>query len=195
MTNTPAAVEHARLSTFDTMLGWFPPGRLVDIGAGHGAFSTRAADCGWTVTAVDARSVRFPDDPRVTWVERDVREAELYGYDLIVNLGLLYHLTLDDQLSLLDRASGIPMILDTHVSPPKAQGWGLSEPTRLRGYTGRLYSEEGLQHKPTASWGNDQSFWPTPRALRRMLHERGWNVLTQTPYYMPTRTFFLCMPR
>ena len=28
-----------------------------------------------------------------------------------------------------------------------------------------------------------------------MLEERGWDVYTLTPYYLPTRTFFLCQPR
>jgi 2-polyprenyl-3-methyl-5-hydroxy-6-metoxy-1,4-benzoquinol methylase len=188
-------ISQSRFKFFDMMLSWFPPGSLVDLGAGHGMFSVRAAEAGWKVTAVDARTVRFQDDPRVTWVQQDVREASLDQYDLILNLGLFYHLTLEDQLALLDRAMGKPMILDTHVSTPNPRGKGLSEPLTQHGYQGRLYSEEEHQHTPTASWGNLSSFWPTPRALRRMLHERGWDVFTATPYYMPTRTFFLCQPR
>jgi hypothetical protein len=184
-----------RLRLFDTMLGWFTPGSLVDLGAGHGAFSIRAANAGWKVTAVDARTVRFPDDPSVTWVHEDVRETSLDGYDVIANLGLFYHLTLADQLSLLDRAAGTPMILDTHVAIKNPSGYGLSEPVTQDGYTGRLYSEERIQHEPTASWGNLSSFWPTPRSLYRMLNERGWEVFTSTPYYQPSRTFFLCNPR
>ena len=117
------------------MLGWFTPGRLVDLGAGHGAFSIRAADAGWDVTAVDARTTRFPDDARIQWIHQDVRETSLQGYDLIVNLGLFYHLTLDDQLSLLDRAAGTPMILDTHVATERAepvQPFRAGAPARLR---------------------------------------------------------------
>ena len=188
-------VNETRFRIFDTMLGWFSPGRLVDLGAGHGLYSIRAADAGWKVTAVDARTVRFPDDPRITWRHEDVRNTSLEGYDLIVNLGLFYHLTLDDQLSLLDRAAGTPMILDTHVATKNPKGWGLSEPVVQRGYSGRLYSEADKQQHATASWGNLDSFWPTPATLRRMLDERGWDVYTLTPYYLPTRTFFLCQPR
>ena len=128
-------MNETRLRIFDTMLGWFTPGRLVDLGAGHGAFSIRAADAGWDVTAVDARTTRFPDDARIRWVHQDVRETSLEGYDLIVNLGLFYHLTLDDQLTLLDRAAGTPMILDTHVATEEPNRYNLSEPrapARLR---------------------------------------------------------------
>ena len=68
------------------------------------------------------------------------------GYDLIVNLGLFYHLTLDDQLFLLDRAAGTPMILDTHVATNKPQGVGPLRAGQSAGYSGRLYSEANKQH-------------------------------------------------
>lgn len=189
------ATGEARYRLFDMMLGWFSPGTLLDLGAGHGAFSIRAADAGWMVTAVDARTERFPDDPRVTWVHEDVRETALDGFDVIANLGLFYHLTLEDQLSLLDRAAGTPMILDTHVATKDTTGFTLSDPVIQGGYRGRLYSEANIQHEATASWGNLDSFWPTPRALYRMLDERGWDVFTATPFYRPSRAFFLCVPR
>jgi hypothetical protein len=194
----PAVVDETstpvRLRYFDTMLSWFEPGRLVDLGAGHGQFSLRAVDAGWTVTAVDARTVRFPDDPRVTWVHQDVRETDLTSYDMVVNLGLLYHLTLEDQISLLDRSAGRPMILDTHVGVAGEKGYRLTGVVDVDGHEGRLYSEEGIQHDPRSSWGNLASFWPTPATLQRMLAERGWDVYT-APYYLSSRTFFLCVPR
>jgi 2-polyprenyl-3-methyl-5-hydroxy-6-metoxy-1,4-benzoquinol methylase len=192
--------NETRLRIFDTMLGWFTPGRLVDLGAGHGAFSIRAADAGWDVTAVDARTTRFPDDARIQWLHQDVRDTSLQGYDLIANLGLFYHLTLDDQLRLLDRAAGTPMILDTHVATEGPNRYNLSELVRQRGYDGRRYSEPkaNLKNSPGAArsaWGNSSSFWPTPDALRQMLEDRGWDVFTLTPFYLSTRTFFLCQPR
>jgi hypothetical protein len=188
------AIGAVRYRLFDTMLGWLTPGSLVDLGAGHGRFSIRAAQAGWKVTAVDARDVRFPDVSIVNWVHEDVRETSLDGYDAIVNLGLFYHLTLEDQLSLLDRAVGTPMILDTHFATDQKR-YSLSELVDQGGYRGRLYSEESIQHQPTASWGNDSSFWPTLRALNRMLSERGWDVFTATPHYQRSRAFFFCAPR
>lgn len=182
-----------RFKLFDTLLAQFPPGKLVDLGAGHGKFSLRAAEAGWEVTAVDARTERFPDgSPDIRWLEQDVREVDLAGYDLILCLGLFYHLTIHDQLSLLDRAKGAPIMLDTHVGV-EDEVFRLSDIVVREGYRGRLYQERNLA-APTSSWENTESFWPTPRALQRMLGERGYVVLTVTPWYRTSRTFFLCLP-
>lgn len=179
---------------FDSLLGVFPPGRLVDLGAGHGKFSMRAADAGWDVTAVDARSERFTDDERVAWVQEDVRSFDAQGFDLILCLGLYYHLTLADQLELLRRASGVPMIIDTHVAT-KNPTHPLSRWTSVEGYKGRLYSEKGWQELPTASWGNTESFWPAREEFYRMLSENGYPVvMAGVPWIVADRTFFLCLP-
>jgi len=87
--------------------------------------------------------------------------------------------------------------LDTHVATREPSSFVLSEPVRQRGYDGRLYSEPATIKSPGArrsAWGNSSSFWATPSALQ-MLDERGWDVYTLTPYYLSTRTFFLCYPR
>ena len=59
---------------------------------------------------------------------------------------------------------------------------------------GQLFQALDATHS-TASWGNEQSFWPRPRAMYRMLDERGYDVLAAVPWYLPTRTFWLCTPR
>ncbi len=179
---------------FDGLVNHFPRGRLVDLGAGHGAFSVRAADAGWDVTAVDARDTRFVEDDRVTWVRQDIREFDLTGFDLILCLGLFYHLTLDDQLSLLDRASGTPMIIDTHVATPNPTH-PLSPPVTVRGFRGRYYQENGWRERATASWENEKSFWPRREAFYRMLAEHGYPaVYAGAPWVTRDRTFFLCLP-
>ena len=74
--------EHTRGTAeqwFSRMLGLFPPGSLIDLGAGHGSFAVAAADAGWRVTALDARGDRFPEDARVDWRVGDVRDADLGG--------------------------------------------------------------------------------------------------------------------
>jgi SAM-dependent methyltransferase len=183
-----------RFQLFDSLLGLFPPGRALDLGAGHGRFSLQAADAGWQMTAVDARSERFPEDPRVTWVQADVRDADLDGYDLVFCLGLFYHLTLPDQLDLLKRVSGTPLILDTHVATPRPTK-SLTKPVTVEGYQGRYYSENQWRSRPTASWKNDQSFWPNRESFFRMLGEHGYpNVFAGSPWVTPDRTFFLCLP-
>src|SRR5690625_1565140 len=183
-----------RHNLFDGSLRNFRTGTLIDLGAGHGEHSRRAADAGWQVTAVDARDERFPNDDRITWVRQDVREVDLAGYDLILCLGLFYHLTLDDQLDLLKRTSGTPLILDTHVATDQPTHQ-LSDPIEDRGYHGRYYSETGWQTRATASWNNTQSFWPTPETLYRMLADHGYPaVFAGTPWVTTDRTFFLCVP-
>jgi hypothetical protein len=83
------------------------------------------------------------------------------------------------------------LIIDTHL----ANGLSthpLSEEVEELGFTGRLYQEgTGL----LSSWGNPQSFWPTPDSFHKMLDQAGYNlVLAVEPWYLPDRTFFLALP-
>jgi Methyltransferase domain len=184
-----------RVEIFDCLLRMFPRGRLVDLGSGHGLFAVRAADQGWNVTAVDARATRFPADARITWQVQDIREHELTSYDLVLCLGLFYHLDLPDQLHLLANAKGIPIILDTHVAIARNPGkHQLSEEQEVDGYTGRWYSEPGDTTVATSSWGNTRSFWPTTDSLKRMLADHGYPVtLIANPWHAPDRTFFVAL--
>jgi SAM-dependent methyltransferase len=185
-----------RFKWFDRLLGVFPVGRLIDLGSGHGMFARAAAAAGWTVTALDARGDRYPaDEPRVDWQVGDVRDVDLSDFDVIACLGLFYHLTIEDQLSLLARAAGTPIILDTHVANNRPVPMRLSQPVELHGYVGRLYTEPDQAANSPAAWGNDQSFWPRTRDLYKMLDAQNYDVLTATPWYLPSRTFFLCLPR
>jgi hypothetical protein len=185
------SVMSRRYQLFDHILGLFVPGRLVDLGAGHGAFSVRAAEAGWIVTAVDARPDRFPGHPAVRWTVADVRRVNLTNYDVIACLGLFYHLALEDQLSLLRRASGTPMIIDTHVDNGLSRH-RLSKRELVGNYEGSWYREPGVL---TSSWGNPRSFWPTPDSFHRILDDCGYPVvLTAEPWVKPDRTFFLALP-
>ena len=189
------AIGERRFQAFDAVLRLFPTGRLVDLGTGHGLLAKRAADAGWQVTAVDARTERFPSDERITWVHQDIREHDLSGYDLILCLGLFYHLTLADQLDLLRRASGKPLLIDTHVDvgiqyPDNRLGGSVEQD----GYRGRLYGEH--LESPLASWVNEASFWPDLDSFYRMLADNGYPVtLALEPWYQPERTFFLALPQ
>ena len=186
-----AEVGERRLATFRRILAAMPPGRLLDLGAGHGAFSLIANELGWEVTAVDARTERMPMADGIRWVQADARMFDVSGYDCIALLGLLYHMGLADQRDLLARCSGTPTILDTHHA--------LHARVTIDGWEGRIFREPGatpeeLASVPTASWGNPESFWPTRAALVRMLHEAGFGtVLALEPPIMPDRTFYLCL--
>jgi len=187
-----AADGHRRVKIFSRLLALFPPGRLVDLGAGHGRFSIEAAKKGWEVTAVDARTARNKAAPGVTWVEADVRNVDLDGYDVVACLGLFYHLTAEDQIDFLARCQRTPLIIDTHLANGLSTHQ-LTDEVQHQGYTGHLYQEgTGL----LSSWGNSQSFWPTPESFHQMLDGAGYNfVLAVEPWYMPDRTFFLALPK
>lgn len=164
----PAGVEHPR---------------LVDLGTGHGKFAGVAREEGWEVIGVDARTERLPQIEGVTWVVQDVREYPLPEADCIAILGLLYHLDLPSRLDLLRRASRTAVILDTHVA--------LECKTTEQGYEGRYFWED--RSAPTASVGNEYSFWPTRDSLHQMLLDCGFeHLLERVPWYREDRTFWIC---
>jgi hypothetical protein len=179
-----------RLEIFKAILALFDPGRLVDLGAGHGLFSMAAVRAGWEVVAVDARTERNTPSPGITWVEADVRQFALSGFDLIACLGLFYHLTLEDQLGLLRECRGTALVLDTHLANGRSSH-RLSDEQEIGGFRGRWY-EEGNSY--TSSWGNAKSFWPTPDSFHRMVEDAGYGVtLAVEPWYLPDRTFFVAL--
>jgi hypothetical protein len=186
------------MAEFITALSRFPVGHLVDLGAGHGIFARLAADLGWRVTAVDVRDVRFPEDPRVRWVTTDVRDFDEFdGVTVVACLGLWYHLTLADQLALIAKIAPLPVILDTHVARPDlgdhlAHAKELSDFVSEGAHSGRLYSESGQVGQATASWGNTQSFWPTPDSLERQFREAGYDLMERLlPPVAPDREYLV----
>jgi len=184
-----------RLALFDQLLALVPAARCVDLGAGHGKFSMRASAAGWDVTAVDVRKERFVGDGRVKFVEADVRSYDASGFDLVLCLGLFYHLTLADQIDLLCRVAGTPLMLDTHVATGLYDTrMAISEPVNVGGYEGVHY-QEGEQSDPRSSWGNDSSFWHTPDSLMKLLADSGYPiVLSVDPWVGPDRRFYLALP-
>jgi SAM-dependent methyltransferase len=174
-----------RRSILRSILAPLRPGRLLDLGAGHGKFALVACELGWEVTAVDARTARMPMTEGIEWIEADVRELPVEGYDCILLLGLLYHLELGDQLDLLARCARTLTVIDTHVA--------LRPTHRERGYEGRVFDED--LDEPTAAFGNRTSFWPTEAALVRQLTDAGYGtILKHVPQYLDDRTFWVCSP-
>lgn len=170
-----------RLSIFQTLLAPLRPGRYLDLGTGHGKFALTADRLGWQVTAVDARTERMPNTPGIEWVRSDVRGYPTEGYDCIGILGLLYHLELPDQINLLVRAASAPIVIvDTHYS--------LNPKTQVMGYEGQWFDEELDQ--PTASWGNQRSYWPTKPGLISIFEDCGYQVWELQPPYQEALNFF-----
>lgn len=195
-----------RLQVFRSLISPLKPGKMLDLGAAHGKFSIEATRLGWEATAVDARTMRTPvpeaeKDPdrielirAIRWVEADVREFSIRSceYDLICILGLLHHLTIDDQFELLRRCSDTLTLLDARIAPEIVVTEGP--------YEGLYYHERGETREerdqiPTASWGNEVSFRHTEESLLRLVRDCGYSkVLLMRPPNRSNRTFYLCLP-
>jgi len=191
---------------FRALLAPLRPGRMLDLGAGKGNFSLTAAELGWQVEAVDARTVRWPNaeteqDPAVAarirsirWIQADVRTFPIApdAYDLICILGLLHHLELVDQIELIKRCAGTLLLLDTRIAPAIVERQG--------GYEGMAIREHGdtVQERalvPTAAWGNATSFRHTEESLMRLLRDCGYaQVMPMRPPHRRDYTYYFCLP-
>ena len=182
----PEAIEaelgRIRVEKFRALVGAGQGRRLLDLGAGPCIFARHARDAGWTVTAVDARTERLPDDLEgITFVEADVRGYDPAGFDTISILGLLYHLTLAEQQALLTACSYTRVILETQVHTPgfvpsAAEPWGRKIVVD-QGLQGVVYPERNggeLEDNPMAGVGNATSFWLTEPALLELVDRCGY---------------------
>jgi len=196
-------IGELRIRTFKWLLAEHiePRETLLDLGAGHCSFAKRAREAGYKVTAVDGRTERLPDDlDGIEFVKSDVRELDVTGFGVIAILGLLYHLTLEDQEDLLRRCSyGATVILDTQIHDPHkvgdiAEDWA-RELTRAGEYEGVRFPE---RNNPMASIGNPISFWHTEDSLLRLTDRCGYaNVTKVEPVYFSTygaRRFYVLTP-
>lgn len=192
---------------FESILSPLAPGKLLDLGAGKGNFSMIAASLGWEVTAVDVRTVRWPDaDPTsapgmaallesIAFVQSDIREFTIgrNEYDLICILGLLHHLEVPDQVALIRKCAGTPLLIDTRIASAEIDAFD--------DYRGMLIQEHGETREerdqvPTASWGNETSFRHTEESLTRLLRDCGYPVVFQArPPHRREYTFYFALPR
>lgn len=174
----------------DTFLDPARHKKIVDLGCGGMNLTVRYQDKGFDVTGIDARTVRNLDKGAtpVPFIQQDVRETDLSSYDVISHLGLLYHMTLEDQLDMFARIpKGSVTIVETQVYEPQTvtqKGKPRLTPHKQDGYWGALWEEPG-NHKPTASWNNETSFWHTPKSLYKMCRKTGFKtVLPVEPKFM-----------
>jgi len=158
--------------------------KLVDLGAGPCVFARIARDRGYQVVAVDGRTERLPDDEEmhgIRFVQADVRSFDPAGFDVVFILGLLYHLDIADQLTLLRRcAQGQKVVLDTQVHVPELvclhtkDGWE-DRIVRHGDYEGVEFPEGD---NPMASIGNPTSFWHTEESWLRLFQDAGFKRIT-----------------
>jgi aminoglycoside phosphotransferase (APT) family kinase protein/SAM-dependent methyltransferase len=195
-----------KANIFKALVALLQRGRMLDLGAGNGNFSIAAAQLGWAVTAVDVRTARWPNpemesDPdlaalirTISWVHADVREFPIeHGeYDLISVLGLLHHLEVPDQVSLLKRCSGTPTLLDTRIAPAIVNREGPYEGALVREHGETREERDAVLY---ASWGNPLSFQHTEESLLRLVLDCGFiKMLQMRPPHGRDYTFYLCLP-
>lgn len=170
--------------------------RVLDLGAGHCSYSIVSHNLGMKVTAMDARTVRVPKLPKgIKFVNGNFLEADVPGdFDLILMLGIFYHLTLEEQHVLMEKYRGKNVLLDTHYCSNAD-----SKAYDNNGYRGIDYQEgpdnETMIKNPKASFTCLRSFWHTEDSLvNKFLPEYFSSVEKILPEHHPYRTFFICTP-
>jgi 16S rRNA G527 N7-methylase RsmG len=166
--------------------------RVLDLGSLEGLYAVELARHGASVVAVEIREaniekIRFAKEAlgldNLEIVCDDVRNlsAEKYGrFDIVLCLGLLYHLDAPDVFHFTKRVAEVcrrAAIFDTHVS--------LADETS-QAYDGEEYwgmdflehrddeTEEEKKKKLWASAGNPKSFWLTKPSLNNLLSRVGF---------------------
>jgi len=167
--------------------------KILDLGCGEGVYAIEAALRGAQVTAVDARTERMGEGAacakrhgieNVRFVQEDVRRVtrESHGeFDVILLLGLLYHLDAEDALALLRNVHAMCtglLVVDTLV--------GLAPDTLVHGYRGQRVREHEDSDPPEArrarllrSIDNTFAFRFTRESLVRALVDTGFTSVLE----------------
>jgi 2-polyprenyl-3-methyl-5-hydroxy-6-metoxy-1,4-benzoquinol methylase len=174
--------------------------RVLDLGCEEGVFGVEFARHGAEVVAVDGREsnlihTRFLAEAvgvtdRFQTIRSDVRELnpdELGRFDVVLCLGLLYHLDRSDLLPfarLLRSLSGWGTVIQTKIALRARQRFEAEG----RVYTGHSYLEVLGLHGTTAeeneaarkaSLTNPESFWLTRPSLVNLLIDAGFTSVVE----------------
>jgi 2-polyprenyl-3-methyl-5-hydroxy-6-metoxy-1,4-benzoquinol methylase len=162
--------------------------RILDLACLEGLYAAEFARHGAEVVGVEIREAniekaRFAKEilglQNLTFMQDDVRNISVqrYGhFDVVLCLGILYHLDAPDIFSFLERMSEVCRafaVIDTHI--------GAAERSHLykgKTYWGSAYAEHALEatpeHKAKQLWAsidNPASFWFTrPSLLNALTH-------------------------
>lgn len=166
--------------------------RILDLGCAHGAYSIELASRGAQVLAIEGRdawlevALRMKKDlslANVEFVKDDVRNLskQKYGeFDIVLCLGILYHLDAPDVFDFVHRVAEVCRdfaIVETHfaVAPTLSHRW------RGRQYWGTISEEHSADASPqdklkslSASLDNEKSFWLTQASLCNILRHVGF---------------------
>ena len=172
--------------------------RILDLACEGGIYGIELARLGAEVVAVEGRDVhvqraRFAAEElglsRYSVERGDVREvtAPTHGsFDVVLCLGILYHLDAPDVFDFIHAIAGMcteVLILDTSVSlrAQEMRAHGGHE------YWGRLYTEHSTRatereriDKLRASLDNPDSFWLTKPSLYNLIADAGFTSVLET---------------
>ena len=190
--------------------------RVLDLGCGEGVYAIEAALAGADVTALDARTQRMDAGAacaarhgiaNVRFLQDDVRRVDrerLGSFDVVLLLGLLYHLDAPDVFDVLERVRDLcvrMVVVDTLVAldGPDEATW------RGRAYRGRRVREHGDDDTPEErrakvlkSIDNTFSFRFTKRALLEALRDAGFTSVLEChvpfePFKAPDRVTLVAL--
>jgi len=169
--------------------------RILDLACLEGLFAIEFARHGANCLGIEGRQAniekaRFAKEVlslvNLELVQDDVRNltAETYGhFDVVLCLGLLYHLDAPDVFSFIERLAEVCKricIVDTRI---------VHHPTMQYAYNGRLYwGTKSEEHSPTesqekktaklwASLDNNESFWLSRATLHNALFHAGFTTV------------------
>ena len=171
--------------------------RILDLACGEGVYAIEAALRGAKVVAVDARTERMDEGASAArrlgladlrFEKADVRNvtAASHGtFDVVLFLGILYHLDECDAFSVLKNIHemcGQFVIIDTHIalrSQDRTEHNGQSyDGARMREHA-NTDAEAVRAGRLQASLDNPLSFWFTKESLFRLLSDVGFTSVSE----------------
>jgi len=166
--------------------------RILDLACGEGVYAIESALRGAGIVAIDSRTERMNEGARaaerikltnIRFEQNDVRTvtARSHGhFDVILFLGIMYHLDAGDAVSTLHNIYEMCrrfVVIDTHVALSKRCQVELSGRT-YEGEEVREHSDDDPESvrrsRLLASMDNATSFWFSRESLFRLLHDIGF---------------------
>jgi len=128
-----------------------------------------------------------PEKSSIRFVRKDVRQFDVESFDVVLILGLLYHLELEDQIRVLRSCRGKTVLIDTMVCGPDLitrypqDAWQTAVTSKGE-FEGIDYPEND---NVMASVGNRTSFWHTDPSYARLFAHCGFDEVTAyRPFYL-----------
>lgn len=161
--------------------------RVLDLACRTGAFTHALAAAGAQAYGLEGRTENLVlaaqrGEVGAQYMLGDVRRLspDVHGeFEVVLCLGILYHLDAEDALHLLRamRAVTVPggfAVIDTHAGGP----------TDTAQVDGNVYRGWRYPEPPDGWWssiGNRQSFWFTPESLDDAVRNTGWTEIEHHP--------------